>query len=128
MAGSLWEGVDQWQELMSSDPDGAERFYGEVIGLTTSVLQGGPFPYTVWLRDGNPIGGLIPPQGADGWPSGKTPHWITSFAVVDVDKAVGATERLGGEVLVPATDIPNFGEAAVLKDPEGAVFGVFRRD
>jgi len=29
--------------------------------------------------------------------------------------------------LVPPTDIPKFGRAAVLKDPEGAVFGIFQK-
>lgn len=48
-----------------------------------------------------------------------------SFAVSDVEAAVGKTEDYGGDVLVPATVIPKFGKAAVLRDPEGAVFGVF---
>jgi hypothetical protein len=50
---------------------------------------------------------------------------VSSFAADNVDKAVEKAQKLGGQVLVPPTDIPQFGRAAVLKDPEGDVFGIF---
>jgi hypothetical protein len=113
---------------MSLNPEQAKTFYEEVIGLTTAPLEGAPFPYTVWLQDEEPVGGLVPPQGKrKGWPSGLMPHWVSSFATADVDQAVEKAQKLGGQVLVPPTDIPQFGRAAVLKDPEGAVFGIFQR-
>jgi uncharacterized protein len=128
MTKNLWDGVTAWHELMSLDPERAKKFYQEVIGLTTSPLEGSPFPYTVWMHDNEPLGGLVPPQEKQkGWPSGATPHWVSSFATDDVDQSVEKAQKLGGEVLVPATDIPEFGRAAVLKDPEGAVFGIFQK-
>lgn len=128
MTNNPWDGVTVWHELMSLDPERAKAFYQEVLGLTASALEGGPFPYIVWMQDGEPVGGLIPPQGEQkGWPSGPTPHWVSSFATADVDAAVETAQKLGGQVLVPPTDIPQFGRAAVLKDPEGAVFGVFQK-
>ncbi|RPJ27521.1 MAG: VOC family protein [Chloroflexi bacterium] len=128
MANSPWEDVTVWHELMSMDPQRAEAFYQEVIGLKAAPLEGGPFPYIVWMRDEEPVGGLIPPQdGQKGWPSGTKPHWVSSFATADVDKAVEKAQKLGGQVLVPPIDIPQFGRAAVLKDPEGAVFGIFQK-
>lgn len=123
------QGVTAWHELMSEDPDRARTFYREVLGLTTAPLEGAPYPYTVWLRGGQAIGGLVPPQGGtEGWPSGQTPHWVSSFAVADVDEVARKAEEHGGEVLVAPVDIPRFGRAAVLKDAEGAVFGVFRSE
>jgi hypothetical protein len=128
MANSPWEDVTVWHELMSMDPERAEAFYQEVIGLKASPLEGGPFPYIVWMQGEEPVGGLIPPQdGQKGWPSGTKPHWVSSFATADVDKAVEKAQKLGGQVLVQPTDIPQFGRAAVLKDPEGAVFGIFQK-
>lgn len=128
MSDNPWANVTVWHELMSSDPERAKTFYQEVIGLSTTPLEGAPFPYTVWLQDGSPVGGLVPPQGAQtGWPSGPKPHWVSSFATADVDQAVERAQKLGGQVLVPPTDIPKFGRAAVLKDPEGAVFGIFQK-
>jgi uncharacterized protein len=123
-----WSHVNVWHELMSVNTDQAKKFYEEVLGLTTASLDGAPFPYTIWQQDGKPVGGLVPPQGGQkGWPSGTTPHWVSSFATADVDRAVKKAQELGGQVLVPPTDIPKFGRAAVLKDTEGAVFGVFQK-
>ena len=128
MAESPWDNITVWHELMSVEPERAKKFYEEVIGLTTASLDETPFPYTVWQQDGELVGGLVPPQGEKkGWPSGTTPHWVSSFAAEDVDKAVERAKKLDGQVLVPPTDIPKFGRAAVLKDPEGAVFGIFQK-
>jgi|SRR5688572_22670963 uncharacterized protein len=128
MTNNPWDSVTVWHELMSLDPERAKSFYREVIGLTVEPLQGAPFPYTIWMQNGEPVGGLVPPQGEqEGWPSGTTPHWVSSFASEDVDQAVEKAQKLGGKVLVPPTDIPQFGRAAVLKDPEGAVFGIFQK-
>jgi len=52
---------------------------------------------------------------------------VSSFATPDVDQSVEKAKKLGGQVLLPPTDIPKFGRAAVLKDPEGAVFGIFQK-
>lgn len=128
MATKTWKGTTAWHELMSADPEQARTFYREVVGLTTAPLEGAPFPYTLWMQDGRPIGGLVPPRGEqEGWPSGRAPHWVSSFPTGDVDRAAQKAQELGGQVLVPPVDIPNFGRAAVLRDPEGAVFGVFQR-
>lgn len=128
MAENPWDRVTVWHELMSLDPERAKKFYEKVIGLTAASLEGVTIPYTLWLQDGEPVGGLVPPQGKKkSWPSGRKPHWVSSFATANVDEAVKKAKKLGGEVLVPPTDIPQFGRAAVLKDPEGAVFGIFQK-
>lgn len=127
MADSVWSGVSHWSELMTTDTDSAREFYGDVVGLTTSPMEGGPFPYTLWVRDGKPVGGLIPSEGEGGWPSGDKPHWVVSFVTEDIQRSVEQAEALGGAVLVPVTAIPQFGQAAVLRDPAGAVFGVFQQ-
>ena len=63
MGDNPWERVTVWHELMSLDPERARKFYQEVIGFTTSPLEGSPFPYMVWMQDGEPVGGFVPPQG-----------------------------------------------------------------
>ena len=127
MAENTWDRATVWHELMSADPERAKVFYREVVGLTTAPLEESPFPYTLWMQAGTPVGGLVPPQKEQkGWPSGQAPHWVSSFATEDVDRAVQKAKELGGQVLVPPVDIPQFGKAAVLKDTEGAVFGIFQ--
>jgi predicted enzyme related to lactoylglutathione lyase len=76
---------------------------------------------------GSPVGGLAGPRAeGPGWPSGgPQPHWIAYIAVDDADAAAEKAGSLGGQVLLPPTEIPGFGRAAVLRDPQGAAFGVF---
>src|SRR5512144_2879796 len=107
MAENTWDRATVWHELMSADPERAKLFYREVVGLTTAPLEESPFPYTLWLQAGTPVGGLVPPQKEQiGWPSGQVPHWVSSFATENVDQAVQKAKELGGQVLVPPVDIP----------------------
>jgi uncharacterized protein len=116
-----------WHELMTSDPDQAERFYAEVVGIKAEPMGQGPDAYQLATLEGNPVGGFVGPRpGGAPWPSGgPQPHWVASFGVEDADLAVHETQELGGEVLLPPTHVPGLGRAAVLRDPQGAVFGVF---
>lgn len=53
-------------------------------------------------------------------------HWLTYFWVDDVDASVQKAASLGGAALMPPMDIPNVGRFAVVRDPQGAVFAVFK--
>ncbi len=111
-----------FHELMTTNIENTKKFYTKVTGLTVSS---GPYPM---LMDGErPVGGLVGPR-ADGsaWPSGgPESHWIAYIGVDDVDVAARKAQELGGKVLLPPTEVPGMGRAAVLRDPEGASFGVF---
>ena len=116
-----------WHELMTTDPDKAEAFYAEVAGISVMRLGDGEDAYRMVSVNGTPVGGLVGP-GPEGpkWPSGgPEPHWVASFGVEDADEAARKTKELGGEVLLAPVDVPGMGRAAVLRDPQGAVFGVF---
>jgi uncharacterized protein len=111
-----------FHELMTTDVQKAKEFYLKVTGLAAT---NGPYPI---LMDGTQLlAGLVGPRAeGSGWPSGgPDAHWIAYFGVSDVDAAVKITEELGGKILLVPTDVPGFGRAAVLKDPQGAAFGVF---
>ena len=107
-----------WYDLMTTDPKKAEPFYTRVAGWGTQPFEG--MPYTMWTRDGAPIGGVGQVE-----PPGTPPHWIAYIAVPDVDAAAKQAEGLGGRTVVPGTDIPSVGRFAVLADPQGAMFAVF---
>ncbi len=111
-----------WHELMTTDTEGAQKFYQEVTGLTAT-----PGPYQMVMAGEQPVGGLVGPRPEGPvWPSGSPePHWIAYIGVGDVDAAAQRAQELGGQVLLPPIDIPGFGRAAVLRDPQGAAFGVF---
>ena len=111
-----------WHELMTTDTEGARKFYREVTGLTVA-----PGDYQMLMADEQPVGGMVGPR-AEGpvWPSGgPEPHWISYIGVNDVDVAVQKAQELGGQVLLSPLEMPGVGKVAVLRDPQGAAFGIF---
>lgn len=113
-----------FHELMTTDIEQAKQFYTQITGL---VITSGPYP--MLIKGKQPIAGLVGPRPkGPGWPSGgPEAHWIAYIGVDDVDATVNKAQVLGGKILLPPTDIPGFGRAAVLKDPQGAAFGIFTR-
>jgi predicted enzyme related to lactoylglutathione lyase len=111
-----------WHELMTTDTEGAQKFYQEVTGLTATSDS-----YQMFVAGEQPVGGLVGPRAeGPGWPSGgPEAHWIAYIGVDDVDAAAERARELGGQILLPPTEIPGFGRAAVLRDPQGAAFGIF---
>ncbi len=115
-----------WHELMSRDPGASARFYAAVAGVEFQDIGGG---YQLVIVDGRPVAGMTGPHpGRDDWPSGgPAGHWISYFGSDDVDAAAQRARELGGDVLLEPVDIPGTGRAAVIRDPDGATFGVFEQ-
>jgi uncharacterized protein len=65
------------------------------------------------------------PGASEQFYRGPEGHWISYIGTDDVDAAARTAQRLGGQVLLAPTDVPGVGRAAVLRDPDGAAFGVF---
>ena len=116
-----------WHELMSTDPKQSEDFYQQVAGVKVTLMGDEPEAYRMLLVGGQPVGGMAGPRpDQEGWPSGgPEAHWIAYIGTDDVDAAARKAQELGGEVLLPPVDVPGMGRAAVLRDPQGAAFGVF---
>ena len=110
-----------WYDLMTTDPASAIEFYTRVAGWGTTQWEGSS-PYTMWTNASLPIGGVmqLPPE------AGAPPHWLAYISSPDVDATVQQAESLGAKVLVAPNDVPTVGRFAVLSDPQGAVFAIFR--
>jgi uncharacterized protein len=113
-----------WYDLMTTDPKAAVAFYTAVVGWGTTVWEG-PAPYTMWTVGDQPIGGTmqLPAEAAA---QGARPHWLAYVSVADVAATVQRAQELGATVMVPATDIPSVGQYAVLNDPQGVRFAVYK--
>jgi predicted enzyme related to lactoylglutathione lyase len=57
---------------------------------------------------------------------GTVPYWRAYIGAGDVDAIVAHASRLGARILEAPRDLPAVGRAALLADPEGARFGVYR--
>jgi uncharacterized protein len=107
-------------QLNTSDPEAAQRFYADLFGWRTEPVAGGDQPY--WgIYNGDRLNGgmmLLPPDAP------APPHWLVYFGSEDADADAGRIGELGGQVMVPPTDVPG-GRFLVAQDPQGAVVGLF---
>ncbi|GAA3837880.1 VOC family protein [Streptomyces chiangmaiensis] len=107
-----------WVELLTREPERVTDFYTTVFGWTVNASE----DYTQWGIDGADFGGM--PTTGDRFPPGVPPHWLPYFAVEDVDAATSAATRAGASVLTEPASVPDGPRIAVLKDPQGAAFGI----
>jgi len=67
-----------WNELETSDIDGAASFYGELFGWTFAPFEASPTPYTIVMNAGRSNGGITGLHGPG------PPHWIPYFGVAEI--------------------------------------------
>lgn len=117
----LKHGRFSWNELMTTDVEGATTFYGRLFGWQYEAFPMNDMTYHV-IRAGNEeAGGImsIPPQ-AEGHP----PAWGIYVTVDNVDESAKLAEKLGGKIHLPPTDIAGVGRFAVIQDPQGAFISI----
>lgn len=111
-------GALSWVELYTPDTAAAAEFYGTVFAMSHTVRDMGGEAYTTLAVADQPIGGVFTPPGSDGMPS----YWMPYFGVQDCDAAADRAVALGATQLMRG-DYPD-GRLAILKDPQGGVFGI----
>ncbi len=76
-----------WCELMTPDPDAAAKFYGSVVGWTSSKMPAADQPeYTIFEANGVRVAGMMPfPAELEG--QGIPPNWTGYVAVDNVDQS-----------------------------------------
>jgi uncharacterized protein len=108
-----------WFEVMANDAGGLRSFYGDLFDwrIADSEVPGYAF---------------VTPEGEDapkgGIGSAHHGHHYAIFyvAVDDPQAALDKAESLGGETVVPVTEVPNGPTIAIFKDPEGHEIGLVK--
>jgi predicted enzyme related to lactoylglutathione lyase len=114
-----------WYELMTTDMAGAEAFYKSIVGWSAADAGMPGMAYTIFSAGESRIGGLMAlPEAAR--QAGARPGWIGYIAVDDVDAGADRIAKAGGAVHHAPQDIPQIGRFAVVADPQGAVFALFK--
>ena len=114
-----------WYELMTGDPVAASAFYASVVGWGAQDSGMPGMAYTLMTIGDAQVAGVMATPGelkAIGAPAA----WSGYVAVDDVDATEARILQLGGKVLSPAQDIPEIGRFAVVADPQGASFMLFK--
>ena len=114
-----------WHEVMTSDVAGAKAFYTALLGWSAQDVQMPSGPYTIFTKGSEQVGGAMAIPQHEGQPV-CPPHWLSYVRVADVDATVTRARELGARVDVPGMDIPGVGRFAVLGDPTGATFAVYK--
>jgi predicted enzyme related to lactoylglutathione lyase len=98
---------------------GAESFYKNVVGWTTSPFEGAGQPYTMFNRSANQsVGGVMtkPPDMK------APPFWAMYVGVPKLEEAAAHIKRLGGQAHTEVISIPDVGRLQMMMDPQGAAF------
>ncbi len=106
-----------WVQLMTSDVQGAVKFYQDIFGWSSEPMED-QFVFKVGERMHCSV--MANPQP-------ETPnHWLTYVMVDEVSDYETKASKLGGTVLVPKSTVPNMGEFSVIADPTGGVYAVWK--
>ena len=111
-------GSQCWNELGTSDLDGAASFYRELFGWSTQQFENNPEPYLLIEGADGRNGGMRPAE------PGMPPFWLVYFAVADLDAALASVAELGGSLHAGPIDI-GVAKIAIVGDPQGAVFALY---
>jgi predicted enzyme related to lactoylglutathione lyase len=111
--------VMQWQ-MVAKDPAAVTRFYAALFGW--QIRTDNALGYRmVDTASGRGINGGV-------WPAPPEGHNLVQLFVEvdDVDAYVAKATSLGAAVIVPKTELPDGDALAIILDPSGLSFGIYR--
>jgi hypothetical protein len=108
-----------WNELYTTDIDGAKGFYGGLFGWEFQQFEQSPDPYFVVMNQGRGNGGVRGLAQPD-----MPPNWLVYFAVPDIDAGIGKVGELGGSNMMGPIDI-GIAKVGIVRDPQGATFALY---
>ncbi|MGB5483231.1 VOC family protein [Parasphingorhabdus sp.] len=114
-----------WYELLTSDADAAQNFYGPLVGWDFADSGQADVDYREISMNGGGVGGLMP-LTPEMTANGARPCWLGYINVEDVDRMAEAILSAGGSVHFEPKDIPGVGRFAFVADQQGAMFYVMK--
>jgi predicted enzyme related to lactoylglutathione lyase len=123
MANEKWTvGTPIWADISTTDVEGASKFYGSLFGWTADMV---PDPeaggYGMLNLEGKSVGGIGPVQMP-----GQPPAWLPYIGVEDVEATLATVKENGGDPFFGPLDVFDTGRMGILRDPTGAVLGLWQ--
>jgi len=110
-----------WQDLATRDVQACTEFYCGLFDWEATSVSFGYGNYITFARDGKRKAGMLEMNRL--W-AGIPPHWMTYFAVDDLERVIGKAREKEGKLLFPPTRIPDVGRFSIVCDSMGAAFAV----
>lgn len=112
--------VMHWQ-ILTSQPDTLEKFYSQLFGWKISSDNSLGYKTVDTQSDAGIGGGIWPIAPNEG-------HSMVQLfvRVDDVAMSMKTAETLGANVVIPLQKLPDGDEMAVLTDPDGIPFALFK--
>jgi len=114
-------GSFHWNELWSSDPEAAVKFYEKVLGYTSETMEMPSGSYYV-LKSGDQKRGGVMASPTKDVPS----HWGQYVTVDDCDATLERAKRSGGKAVGDMMQVEGVGQFGHLQDKQGAVIGFIK--
>lgn len=113
-------GTFSWNELVTTDIEGAKSFYSELFNWQLEDMQS-EMPYTIAKINGQETAGMMPltPDCEE-----MPPAWGGYITVDNVENSAKQAEKLGGKILLEPRNIPDVGRFCVIADPQGATLTI----
>jgi predicted enzyme related to lactoylglutathione lyase len=113
-----------WHELTTTNHRAALEFYRRLFGWeSTGNFTMDVGDYQMYGSRGKSYGGMFTRTPEMG---NMPPFWLCYIAVTDLEKSLATAKKLGGKIMTGPVDVPDGGRIAVLTDPQGAMFALFR--
>jgi len=115
-----WPGRFVWHDMMTTDAAKSKTFYTSLFDWQIQDIPMEGATYGMLMAGPGPIGGLIEEKAI------PMSHWMPYVAVDDVDASAAKCKELGGTICIEPRDIPGTGRFAVVGDPQGAYFSIYK--
>jgi len=111
--------VVQWQ-IVAKEPDLVARFYATLFGWTVNTSNALGYRMLETGSARGIAGGV--------WPSPPEGHNLVQLFVEvdDIDAFITKASALGASVIVPKSELPDGDALAIVLDPAGLSFGLYR--
>jgi predicted enzyme related to lactoylglutathione lyase len=115
-----------WCEADTTNLDQTVGYYTKLFGWQTKIDGDGAQKYVHFKNGDTMVGGAMQIQKE--WGPGIPSHWAICFGVEDVDATTAKAKAAGGTALMGPVTLPGTGRYAVLADPQGATFQIFKSE
>lgn len=115
-----------WYDLATTELAKQKAFYSAVFGWTFRSIGNASDDYTLVINGDQNVAGMFAVNPKEGAKAGAL--WIGLMSTNDPKKAADIVKQGGGAVHTPPTTLAQRGTYALLRDPEGALFGVMKSD